>query len=46
MKKNGYILANGKTHLKGFPVITSKGKQLGILEDVYFQEEIGHYYRV
>jgi uncharacterized protein YrrD len=34
-------LVKGDPHFKGIPVVTSKGKQLGLLEDVYFQEELG-----
>jgi uncharacterized protein YrrD len=34
-------LINGDQKMKGVPVITSNGQQLGILEDVYFQEEVG-----
>lgn len=40
--QDGWIrLVNGNGHLKGLPVVTSNGKQLGVLEDVYFQEEMG-----
>jgi uncharacterized protein YrrD len=36
-----YRLVGGHKPIKGVPVITSNGKQIGILEDVYFQEEMG-----
>jgi uncharacterized protein YrrD len=31
----------GDQSMRGVPVITSNGQQLGVLEDVYFQEEVG-----
>jgi uncharacterized protein YrrD len=34
-------LVNGDQSMRGVPVITSNGQQLGVLEDVYFQEEVG-----
>jgi uncharacterized protein YrrD len=41
--EEGWIhLVHGNQKMKGVPVITSRGKQLGILEDVYFQEEMGN----
>jgi uncharacterized protein YrrD len=40
--EDGWVhLVNGDQKMKGVPVITSNGQQLGILEDVYFQEEVG-----
>jgi uncharacterized protein YrrD len=34
-------LASGEHKLKGLPVITVNGRQLGFLEDVYFEEKLG-----
>lgn len=32
---------HGELKMLGIPVVTANGKQLGLLEDVYFQEELG-----
>ncbi len=40
--KQWYALFKGDQHMTGHPVVTSNGKQLGILEDVYFQEKMGN----
>lgn len=41
--EEGWVhLVHGHQKMKGVPVITSSGTQLGILEDVYFQEELGN----
>lgn len=34
-------MKNGEYKMLGIPVVTANGKQLGLLEDVYFQEELG-----
>lgn len=34
-------LSTGQPKIKGTPLITSTGKQLGMLQDVYFQTELG-----
>lgn len=34
-------LNTGQPRIKGTPLITSTGKQLGMLQDVYFQAELG-----
>lgn len=34
-------LLNGNRKIKGLPVITVNGNQLGLVEDVYFGEELG-----
>lgn len=39
--KDWVRLAEGHSQIKGSPVISSTGKQLGTLEDVYFHEELG-----
>lgn len=36
-----YSVLNGDQHLKGKPVFTVNGHELGQVEDVYFQEEMG-----
>lgn len=41
IEQDWLYLNHGQRKIKGVPVITSNGKQLGILEDVYFQEEMG-----
>ncbi len=33
---------NGTSKIKGLPVITSDGQELGSLEDVYFEAELGN----
>jgi uncharacterized protein YrrD len=34
-------LINGQRKVKGLPVITVNGQQLGIVEDVYFEQQMG-----
>jgi uncharacterized protein YrrD len=36
-----HTLLTGKSKIIGLPVITKNGNQLGILEDVYFQQDMG-----
>jgi uncharacterized protein YrrD len=36
-----YRLATGNNKVKGLPVLTVNGHQLGMVEDVYFMEEVG-----
>lgn len=36
-----HSILNGNQKLKGKPVITTNGLELGHVEDVYFQEEVG-----
>lgn len=36
-----YTLRHRKRGVKGLPVLTRRGKELGRLEDVYFLEEVG-----
>lgn len=39
--ENFYHIFEGKEKLVGKPLLSSTGEQLGLLEDVYFQEELG-----
>lgn len=41
IKEEWIYLCSGQPKIKGTPLITSTGKQLGMLEDVYFQVELG-----
>lgn len=34
--------AEGKQHIRGMPIITAEGEKLGLVEDVYFTEEMGN----
>ncbi|NSL50190.1 PRC-barrel domain-containing protein [Calidifontibacillus erzurumensis] len=36
-----YFLENGKDHIIGKPLVTTEGDKLGLVEDVYFLEEMG-----
>jgi uncharacterized protein YrrD len=36
-----YRLTTGHNKIKGLPVLTANGHQLGMVEDVYFMEEVG-----
>lgn len=36
-----YSLTTGPRKVKGIPVLTANGHQLGMVEDVYFLEEVG-----
>lgn len=36
-----YGMCSGKRRLKGLPVVTATGRELGRLENVYFMEEVG-----
>lgn len=38
---DSYHIFEGKEKLVGKPLLSSAGEQLGLLEDVYFQEELG-----
>ncbi|WP_209122856.1 PRC-barrel domain-containing protein [Alkalihalobacillus sp. BA299] len=40
-KKNEHPLKQGKEKLSGRPLLTSEGEKLGLVEDVYFMEELG-----
>jgi uncharacterized protein YrrD len=39
--KDFYRLTTGHNKIKGLPVLTVNGHQLGMVEDVYFMEEVG-----
>jgi len=39
--KNTGTLLSGERRMKGLPVITRDGRQLGMVEDVYFGQELG-----
>ncbi|GAE35070.1 PRC-barrel domain-containing protein [Halalkalibacter akibai] len=39
--KNCYSLKTGKKKLHGTALLTAEGEKLGLLEDVYFMEELG-----
>lgn len=36
-----YFLQNGHDRIIGKPLVTTEGEKLGLVEDVYFQEELG-----
>ena len=40
-KKTEHHLKQGKEKLSGRPLLTSEGEKLGLVEDVYFMEELG-----
>ncbi len=39
--KRATAFVEGKTRLKGKPLLTTEGEKLGLVEDVYFMEEMG-----
>ena len=42
-KSRKYIpFMDGKLHMRGMPLITAEGEKLGLVEDVYFKEEMGN----
>ncbi|WP_078552688.1 PRC-barrel domain-containing protein [Bacillus alkalicellulosilyticus] len=38
---SGFTLKQGKKRLAGMPLLTAEGEKLGLVEDVYFMEELG-----
>ncbi len=40
-EKEAFPLKNGKRRLQGIALLTAEGEKLGLLEDVYFLEEMG-----
>lgn len=40
-KTDSYFLKHGKERLQGIALLTKEGEKLGLMEDVYFQEEVG-----
>ncbi|OLO38783.1 hypothetical protein BTR23_11000 [Alkalihalophilus pseudofirmus] len=40
-QENEHHLKQGKEKLAGRPLLTSEGEKLGLVEDVYFMEELG-----
>lgn len=41
-RKGSVSFAEGKKRLKGKPLLTAEGEKLGLVEDVYFMEEMGN----
>ncbi|MBP3951378.1 PRC-barrel domain-containing protein [Halalkalibacter suaedae] len=39
--KQAFLLRHGKRRLQGTALLTKEGEKLGLLEDVYFHEELG-----
>lgn len=40
-QKKSIAFVEGKSRLKGKPLLTTEGEKLGLVEDVYFMEEMG-----
>ncbi|GAE32198.1 hypothetical protein JCM9152_3720 [Halalkalibacter hemicellulosilyticusJCM 9152] len=40
-RKHDYLLKHGKNRLQGMTLLSHEGEKLGLMEDVYFQEEVG-----
>lgn len=40
-QRKSTAFVEGKTRLKGKPLLTTEGEKLGLVEDVYFMEEMG-----
>ncbi|WP_102345461.1 PRC-barrel domain-containing protein [Bacillus sp. Marseille-P3661] len=40
-KKPSHFLENGHERILGKPLVTTEGEKLGLVEDVYFREELG-----
>lgn len=41
LSKQDYLFASGKQRIRGKALLTTEGEKLGIVEDVYFEEDSG-----